>query len=188
MTDNGITPNADSYSFVIEALGRDIKKRLKTKDHAYMQRNIEVADTILSMMEGEGTTPSTHVIRNYIELLCLAGESETATSVVEDYLSSGDPSVRKTVNNITIYRVATENAAQGNFEVARDLASKMTEYVPALDRRITSREQRSRHLSEAHSDDESSSSPPPTTTTTSLSGNHGDGVRGSNSEAGVHRA
>eukprot|EP00536_Pseudo-nitzschia_multiseries_P000602 jgi/Psemu1/179031/e_gw1.7.165.1 len=148
MSDNGIEPNADSYSFVIEALGRDIKKRLKIDDQSYKQRNIEVADTILSMMEGKGIPPTTHVIRNYVELLCLAGEIETATSIVEEYLKSEDPETRLVVNNITTYRVATENAALGNFDIARNLASMMTEYVPALHRGIRSREQRSSYVNE----------------------------------------
>jgi len=146
MSDNEIQPNADSYSFVIEALGRDIKKRLKTEDHSYMQRNVEIADTILSMMEGNGTAPTTHVIRHYVELLCLAGESETATSIAEDFLSSEERATRLVVNNITIYRVATENAALGNFETAKKLAAMMTEYVPALHRRIKSREQRALYV------------------------------------------
>jgi len=148
MSDNDIQPNADSYSFVIEALGRDIKKRLKIDDQSYKQRNVEIADTILSMMEDKGIPPTTHVIRNYVELLCLAGEIETATSIVEEYLTSDNPETRRVVNNITTYRVATENAALGNFDVARKLASMMTEYVPALHRGIRSREQRSLYVKE----------------------------------------
>jgi len=148
MRDNGIQPNADSYSYVIEALGRDIKKRLKMEDASYKQRNVEIADTILSMMEENGISPTTHVIRNYIELLCIAGETATATSIVEEYLTSEDSETRLVVNNITTYRVATENAVRGNFDVARKLASMMTEYVPALHRGIKSREQRFLHVKE----------------------------------------
>jgi pentatricopeptide repeat protein len=148
MAEKDIEPNADSFSFVIEALGRDIKKRLKTNDHDYIQRNISIANTVLSMMEGKGEAPNTHVIRNYVELLCLGGETETATSIVEDYLSSADRGVRNTLNNITIYRVASEHAALGNFERAKALAKQMTEFVPALHRRIRSKEQRSLYLQE----------------------------------------
>ncbi|OEU15723.1 hypothetical protein FRACYDRAFT_136750, partial [Fragilariopsis cylindrus CCMP1102] len=142
MIENDIKPNADSYSFVIEALGRDIKKRLKMDDHSYKQRNVEMADTILSMMEEDNIAPTTHVIRHYIELLCLAGEIETATSIVEDFLSSSkDGNTR--VNNITIYRVAIENAILENYEVAKKLCSMTSEHISALHRKIASREQRS---------------------------------------------
>ncbi len=148
MAENDIEANADSYSFVIEALGRDIKKRLKSKDQEYMDRNISIANTVLSMMEGQGLAPNTHVIRNYVELLCMGGEIDTATSIVQDYLRSEDPELRNTVNNITIYRVASEQATLGNFEMAKALADEMTEYVPALHRRIRSKEQRSLYLEE----------------------------------------
>ncbi|MGK3761534.1 MAG: pentatricopeptide repeat protein, partial [Bacillariaceae sp.] len=145
MIENDIKPNADSYSFVIEALGRDIKKRLKKDDNSYKQRNVEIADTILSMMEEDNIAPTTHVIRHYIELLCLAGEIETATSIVEDFLSSSkDGNTR--VNNITIYRVAIENAILGNYKVAKKLCSMTSEIIPALHRKIASREQRSSYV------------------------------------------
>jgi pentatricopeptide repeat protein len=146
MAEKDIEPNADSFSFVIEALGRDIKKRLKTNDHDYIQRNISIANTVLSMMEGKGEAPNTHVIRNYVELLCLGREIETASSIVEDYLSNADQDVRNTLNNITIYRVASENADVGNFERAKSLAKQMTEYNSALYRRTKSKEQRVLYL------------------------------------------
>ncbi|VEU43580.1 unnamed protein product [Pseudo-nitzschia multistriata] len=148
MGDHGIEPDADSYSFVIEALGRDIKKRLKLEDASYKQRNLQIADTILSMMEENGVPPTTHVIRNYVELLCLSGEIETATSIVEDGLESADKGSPGSINNITIYRVAKEHAALGNFDKARELAETMTEHVPALHRGIRSREQRSSYVRE----------------------------------------
>ena len=144
MAENEIEANADSYSFVIEALGRDIKKRLKSKDQDYIERNISIANTVLEMMEGAGMAPNTHVIRNYIELLCMGGEVDTATSIVEDYLQNSE----HIVNNITIYRVASEQTQLGKFETAKALAEQMTEYVPALHRRIRSKEQRSQYLEE----------------------------------------
>jgi len=148
MDENDVEPNADSYSFVIEALGRDVKKRLKTNDEDYIQRNISIANTALSMMEGKGMAPNTHVIRNYVELLCQGGDIETATSILEDYLESSDRDFRSTVNNITVYRVASEHATLGNFEKAKALAEQMTEFVPSLYRKIRSKEQRSLYLQE----------------------------------------
>ena len=104
------------------------------------------------MMEGKGMPPNTHVIRNYVELLCMGGEVDTATSIVEDYLKSDDPDFRNIVNNITIYRVAAEHTTLGNFEKAKGLADQMTEYVPALHRRIKSKEQRSLYLEKTMGD------------------------------------
>ena len=152
MAENDIDPNADSYSFVIEALGRDIKKRLKSNDQDYIERNISIANTVLSMMEGKGMPPNTQVIRNYVELLCMGGEIDTASSIVEDYLRSDDLEFRNIVNNITIYRVVSEHTALGNFERAKALAEQMTEYVPALHRRIKSKEQRSLYLEQTMGD------------------------------------
>jgi len=147
MIENNIKPNADSYSFVIEALGRDIKKRLKRDDDSYKQGNVEIADTILTMMEEDGTAPTTYVIQHYIELLCLAGEIETATSVVEDFLSSSSSKNEKIiVNNTTIYRVAMENAISGNYEIAKKIALMTSEFIPALHRKIASQEQRSSYM------------------------------------------
>ena len=142
MIEYDIKPNADSYSFVIEGLGRDIKKRLKQDDESYKQKSIKIADSILSMMEESGTAPTTQVLRHYVELLCLAGEIQTATSIVKDFLSSSrnNKDEERKINNITIYRIAVENARVGNYDVAKELASMTTEVIPALYRKIFSRE------------------------------------------------
>lgn len=100
------------------------------------------------MMEEKGISPNTHLIRNYVELLCLAGECKTATSLVEDYLSSSDIEIFNTINNTTIHRVASEELRLGDFERAKVLALQMTEYVPALHRKIRSKEERYLYLQE----------------------------------------
>jgi hypothetical protein len=50
------------------------------------------------------------------------------------------------LNNITIYRVAIENAILGNYKVAKKLCSMTSEIIPALHRKIASREQRSSYV------------------------------------------
>jgi hypothetical protein len=100
-----------------------------------------MADLILTKMEQNSIEPSVDIIRNYLELLCLAGEVETATSVVEQCLSSNNDD-RSTINNKSIYRVAMANADACNFKKAKQLASKTTENLPLLDKKIRSLESR----------------------------------------------
>ncbi|KAL3919989.1 MAG: hypothetical protein SGILL_003479, partial [Bacillariaceae sp.] len=93
MDQNNIQPNEDSYSFAIEVLGKDIHRRKMTDDPSHVHRNLEIADKILTRMEGSGIEASSFVIRQYIELLCLAGEVDTATTVVEKIVAGdGDGS------------------------------------------------------------------------------------------------
>lgn len=157
----GLKPNADSYSFAMEVLGKDVNRRKREYIHrksnsfvgrAQLDTNIDAADEILTRMEGEGIDPNSDIIRNYVELLCLADEVTTATAVVNDLLQSKQKSV---VNNKAIYRVAIANANLGNFEIARKLASVMTEPAPNLLRAIGSREQRRNHLEHLRRRDQS---------------------------------
>jgi pentatricopeptide repeat protein len=149
----GLEPNSDSYSFAMEVLGKDIHRRIredrnKDRDNSVGQglvdRNIDSADEILTMMERNGIPPSADVIRNYVELLCLAGEVATATGVVKDLLASDE--TKSAVNNKSIYRVAIANADVGDFELAWQLAAATSEYIPMLHRIIDSKEQRYRNL------------------------------------------
>ena len=141
----GMTPNGDSYSFAIEGLGKDIHRRKKMEDRAWVHKNIEIAANVLSMMEADGIAPTIDVVRNYVELLCMAGEVSTATSLVQDLLSDGQID---SINNKTLYRVALENAHAGDIETAKDLASMTSESIPVLHRKIRSKEQRLLHVKE----------------------------------------
>jgi pentatricopeptide repeat protein len=140
MEDNGIQPNADSFSFAIESLGKDIHRRKKWSDTAFLRRSLENVKTILDTMDDYGVPPSSDVIRHYVELLCLTGEVETATSMVEELIA--DNSNASSVNSKTIYRVALANAEKGDLRRANELASKMSEYIPILHRKIRSRAMR----------------------------------------------
>lgn len=135
----GLTPDANTYSFGIEALGKDLHRRKKTDDRSRVHRNLDLASSILTMMEEDGISPSADVVRNYVELLCLTEEISTATSVVDDFLSNGET---KCVNNKTLYRVALANVEAGNLEEGKRLASLTSEVIPVLHRKIRSMEQR----------------------------------------------
>jgi pentatricopeptide repeat protein len=139
----GLKPNGDSYSFAVEALGKDIHRRKKVGDRAWVHKNIEIADSILTMMEEDSVSPSADVVRNYVELLCIANEVSTATSLVNDLLSNGQTG---SVNSKTLYRVALGNIEAGNVEKAKELASLTSETIPVLHRKIRSKEQRLLHL------------------------------------------
>jgi pentatricopeptide repeat protein len=135
--DYDIEPNEDSYSFAMEALGKELHRLQVSGKLEYnsssVHKNIQLAGSLLSEMEDVGLTPSTDVVRNYLELLCLANEVETATAVTEDLLKD---SYRNRVNNKAIYRVALANAEAGNFDKAKELAGLTSEVIPSLYRRI----------------------------------------------------
>jgi pentatricopeptide repeat protein len=158
MENNNIKPDVDSYSFAIEVLGKNIHSRKKTDDSSYLHRSVEIAGSILTKMEQDGLFPSADVVRNYVELLCLVGEVETATSVVEDFLSGRTDAAHACVNNKAIYRVAIANAEVGNIEKAKELAKQTSEDIPILHRKIRSSEQRWLHLAEIDSRKASTSS------------------------------
>jgi pentatricopeptide repeat protein len=140
---HGLEPNVDSFSSAMEVLGKELYRRKKNYGQKLVDKNIEAAGAILTMMEEQNVEPSSDVIRNYVELLCLAEEVETATDVVMDVLRSDQS---RNVNNKTLYRVAIANADMGNFDVARKLASSTSEYIAVLHRNIDSKEQRFIHV------------------------------------------
>lgn len=141
---HGFKPNQDSYSYSMEVLGKDLHRRKTAKDRACVHKNIELASSLLTRMEEEGVAPSADAVRNYVELLCMGNELETATALVQDCLSSDE--MVSIVNNKTLYRVALSNADAGNIEIAKMLAAKTSEEFPILDRKIRSKEQRFNHL------------------------------------------
>lgn len=140
---HNLKPDGDSYSFAIESLGKDIHRRKKADDVPWVHKNLEIAASILTMMEEDNIVPSADVVRNYVELLCITNEVSTATSVVNDCLANGQ---RSSINNIILYRVAMANAEAGNIEMAKELASLTSETIPVLHRKIQSKEQRHLHL------------------------------------------
>ena len=143
MKEADASPNADSYSFALESLGKDIHRRKKSNDPAWLHKNIELSSSLLTQMEEDHVSPSSDVVRNYVELLCLTDEIDTANSVVDDFLGRGDT---ESVNNITLYRVALANADEGNFKKAKEMAALTSEHIPVLHRKIKSKEQRTLYL------------------------------------------
>lgn len=152
MQDMEIIPNVDSFSFAMEALGKhllrvDRNERQRQRQHHHhlhespQERTLRLADNILEQMEELGIRPNTHVVRNYVELLCLAGEVSTATSVVNSCLDEKAGPARTVVNNKTLYRVAMANANEGNYRTALHLSSLMTEPMPVLERKLQQMEE-----------------------------------------------
>jgi hypothetical protein len=135
---NDVEPNADSFSFAFEALGKNIARRTRNPASKQMiESYLETADSFLTELEERGIAPNHHIIREYVELLCLANEVETATSVVKETLANGG-----LVNNKTIYRVAMANVTAKNFAIARELTLTASEPLPFLLENIERAEQR----------------------------------------------
>ena len=74
------------------------------------------------------------IVRNYVELLCLVGEVDTANAIVDDCLTNNKQDL---IHDKTLYRIATANADRGDFDTAKRLASMTSEAIPTLYRRIT---------------------------------------------------
>ena len=129
---NNLQPDVNSYSFAIEVLGKNIHRRPKYSSPAMVQRNLDHADHILGMMEADGISPSRDLLRNYIELLCHAGEWDTANKVVDDMLAYAPDSVCSK----TLSRVAMMNADRDNFQRAKYLAARVMDDIPYLFDRI----------------------------------------------------
>ena len=126
-----ITRDADSYSFAFEALGKGLlRARRKSGAEVLTEKFLRNAETLLSMMEEDGVQPTHHIIREYVELLCQAGQIDTATEVVLDAASitpvgtssSSSSSNEPLLNTKTIYRVAMANCRIGQFDTARKVA------------------------------------------------------------------
>ena len=138
----GISPDCNSYSFAMEALGKCLHRRRQLDNPSRVQENLDLADRILSMMEVNHVLPSTDFVRNYVELLCLVGETKTADVLVDDMLKQ----IPDSVCSKTLYRLAVANAEKGEFERAKQLASFITDHIPTLMTKIRSRQQRAHHV------------------------------------------
>jgi hypothetical protein len=125
---NNMKPNDDSFSYALEALGKNLGRRTLTPPTVEMVDScLAMADSLLSKMEESGISPTHHIIRDYVELLCHANEVETATSVIFEFLTHDG-----LVNDKSLYRVALANAELKRFDVARELAGCSREPMPFL--------------------------------------------------------
>jgi pentatricopeptide repeat protein len=142
---NGVAPDADSYSFAMEALGKHLSRRTKTPaGQRVKDQCLDTASELLTRMEDEGVLPTHHIIRDYVELLCRAGQVGVATDIVLESMelqtTDNEDSPMPLVTDKTVYRVAMANAKQKNFEVARQVAACSSEPLPFLWRAIEARE------------------------------------------------
>lgn len=133
----GLEMNEDSFSFVLEALGKHLyrSRKVEEPDDDVLNNCLEKASFFLSMMEERGIIPTAHIIREYVELLCQANEVATATQVVLEAVENGVP-----VNNKSVYKVALASAEAHNFVAARRLAGHLGDALPELPSMIDRRE------------------------------------------------
>lgn len=90
-------------------------------------------------MENHGIAPTTHILREYIELLCQMNDVATATAIVRETIQSNNANTnagnedngqeqKPVIGNKTLYRVAVANAYAQNFDVAREMAEMGSVY------------------------------------------------------------
>jgi hypothetical protein len=86
------------------------------------------AESFLTRMERNDIAPTHHIIRDYVEMLCLVGQVDTATTILKEAVDE-----EGLVSSKSIYRVALANAKIQKFDVAREVALWGTEEpVPFL--------------------------------------------------------
>lgn len=125
----GLSLNADSFSFAMEALGKHLYRARKqgVPSQDTIRACLEQASQFLTAMDESGVAPTRHIIREYVELLCQADEVDAATEVVLESLDNGGD-----VNDKTLYRVAMAQAEQSNFDAARKVAAHLSERLPEV--------------------------------------------------------
>jgi pentatricopeptide repeat protein len=115
---NNVEPDAETFSFGFESLGKNLRRRSKnpgTQDH--IDACLVAAESFLTMMDDRDIEPTHHIIRDYVELLCLVGQVDTATTIVlEAACEEG------LLGSKTVYRVAMTNAKMQRFDIARQVA------------------------------------------------------------------
>lgn len=126
---NSIEADSDTFSFCFESLGKNLlrtERNPRTDDH--VNACLIAADSFLTMMDEKDIVPNSHIIRNYVELLCQVDQIETATAIVLE--ASSDLGL---VCSKTIYRAAMANAKLRQFDVARKVATCVSgENLPFL--------------------------------------------------------
>lgn len=149
---NNLNPNADSFSFAMETLGKHISRRTRNPAGPELMAScLDQATEFLNMMEENGIAPTQHIIRDYLELLCRANEVDTATEIILEELSTSSTSPIVLVSTKAVHCVAMANAKLGNFEIAREIAALASTTntdetaLPFLSESITKEEQRQRH-------------------------------------------
>lgn len=154
-----IQPDGDSYSFAFEAMGKHIHRARKFSNAAKLiDECLLNAEKILSWMEEDGIAPTEHIIRQYVELLCEAGQVDTATDVILDAHND----IPGCVNNKTLYRVAMSNSKIRKFDVARKIANCATIPILNLHKNIDVDERNANYLATKAKERQSNTTVPPT--------------------------
>lgn len=132
---HGIEPNADTYSFLLESLSLSVCPKRRLNDNERRLKDIpgrlDAANAMLSIMEENGVKMCQHCIDSYAQLLCHSGLLDAATEFLFDSLERVE-----IVGNKTLVIIVKMQAQNGNFEVARRLASNTTEPLLYLENRI----------------------------------------------------
>jgi hypothetical protein len=119
---NVIEPNADTISFALEVLGKRAARSMKYNGFVYdgdMREWLTKADELLTWMETKGIVPTHHVIRDYVELLCLLDELDLASQVVRDFMGSD----RASVSSKALYRLAVTCIEKGKIDAGMEFAA-----------------------------------------------------------------
>lgn len=135
-----LEPNADSFCFVFEAIGKHIRAN-RPRKQVFRERNmaalIATARSFVERMEKLGIAANKEILRNYIEILIATGQQEKANSIVFGARDTGAP-----LNSKTIYRVAMMNARAQKFDIAYQMARIRSPVSDVLCRNITGEEAR----------------------------------------------
>lgn len=116
---NNVEPDAETFSFGFESLGKNLRRRTRTPaTQSHRDACLVAAESFLTMMDERDIDPTLHIIHDYIELLCLVDQVDTATTIALE--ASGENS--GLLGSKTIYRVAMANASLGQFDIARKVA------------------------------------------------------------------
>jgi hypothetical protein len=164
-----VVANADTYGFLFEAVGKHLVIRRRQLQHRrdrqeerqqqrqqqhrhhhheedenndeemLLQKCWQCANDFLTLMENQGIAPTTHILREYIELLCQMNDISTATAIVREFIQSSNDNTSSNTGNVdngqqpaignkTLYRVAVANAHAQKFDVAREIAEMGSVY------------------------------------------------------------
>ena len=129
-----LKPNADSFSYHLEALALDVSEETHRSGEAIEDRvmsRVDAAESVLALMKEDGFPLCNHALHEYVRLLCFAGDTDKALTSIDEALETN-----LLVADKTLLFLATKFGATGQIEAARDLASKTTDRWHFLEKRI----------------------------------------------------
>ncbi|KAL9179850.1 hypothetical protein ACHAXT_007820 [Thalassiosira profunda] len=121
---NGLQPDENTFTFLMEVLYIDTKNRFPLKDNQASVDSPEdiedvlgAAQIILDSMEGAGVAATKLFYHEQIRVLCALGLLEDAKMLVEEAVAVGTP-----LPVATLYLLATRLAHAGNYQMAHAVA------------------------------------------------------------------